>query len=78
MDEMWRKMERAAEDKLLRRNLVRRAYKRSWSKPAYSARLDADAAQQRVPDDTRGMTARICGDPLPGRSALDREARRNG
>lgn len=24
-----------------------------------------------IPKDTRGLTARICGDPLPGRSALD-------
>lgn len=27
-----------------------------------------------VPDDTRSLTARICGDPLPGRSVLDRRA----
>jgi hypothetical protein len=26
-----------------------------------------------APDDTRSMTARLCGDPLPGRSALDNE-----
>jgi hypothetical protein len=25
-----------------------------------------------MPDDTRGLTERVCGDPLPGRSALDR------
>lgn len=25
-----------------------------------------------IPKDTRGLTARLCGDPLPGRSALDR------
>ena len=25
-----------------------------------------------IPNDTRGLTARVCGDPLPGRSALDR------
>jgi hypothetical protein len=25
------------------------------------------------PVDTRGLTARLCGDPLPGRSALDRD-----
>ena len=32
-----------------------------------------------IPTDTRDLTARICGDPLPGRSALDlrhREAAR--
>jgi hypothetical protein len=26
----------------------------------------------KVPKDTRSFTARFCGDPLPGRSALDR------
>lgn len=25
-----------------------------------------------IPRDTRNLTARLCGDPLPGRSALDR------
>ena len=32
----------------------------------YEARL------REVPDDTRDLTARVCGDPLPGRSALAR------
>lgn len=27
-----------------------------------------------VPKDTRSITGRLCGDPLPGRSALDRRA----
>lgn len=27
-----------------------------------------------MPADTRNLTARICGDPLPGRSALDRRS----
>ena len=33
-----------------------------------------DTAQRlrAVPRDTRDFTARFCGDPLPGRSALDR------
>lgn len=26
----------------------------------------------QIPKDTRGLTARLMGDPLPGRSALDR------
>lgn len=26
----------------------------------------------QIPDDTRDLTGRLCGDPLPGRSALDR------
>lgn len=28
--------------------------------------------QAQIPEDTRDITARFCGDPLPGRSALDR------
>lgn len=31
------------------------------------------ARRAEIPDDTRGLTARVLGDPLPGRSALDRE-----
>jgi hypothetical protein len=27
-----------------------------------------------MPSDTRNLTARVCGDPLPGRSALDRRS----
>lgn len=27
-----------------------------------------------IPVDTRNLTARVCGDPLPGRSALDKRA----
>lgn len=30
---------------------------------------------REIPKDTRDLTARICGDPLPGRSELDRRAR---
>lgn len=33
---------------------------------------DAERRLREVPPDTRDLTARICGDPLPGRSALDR------
>lgn len=40
------------------------------------ARIDAERMWRELPSDTRGLTARICGDPIPGRSALDR--RRNG
>lgn len=32
---------------------------------------DARILMARIPDDTRNLTARIFGDPLPGRSALD-------
>jgi hypothetical protein len=42
-----------------------------------SARAHEDWLKQLpfMPDDTRGITARLCGDPLPGRSALDRISR---
>lgn len=32
---------------------------------------DVDERLQEIPHDTRTKTARLCGDPLPGRSALD-------
>lgn len=34
---------------------------------------DAARLRQQIPPDTRGLTARIAGDPLPGRSALDQQ-----
>jgi orotate phosphoribosyltransferase-like protein len=37
-----------------------------------NTRDDALARLALIPEDTRDTTARICGDPLPGRSALDR------
>lgn len=44
----------------------------------YTARIDdrplAAVLMRRIPEDTRSLTARIAGDPLPGRSAADREA----
>lgn len=41
-----------------------------------SRRLNDEAARllRQIPADTRGVTAYLCGDPLPGRSALDRSA----
>jgi hypothetical protein len=36
------------------------------------SRQDIEARLAEIPPDTRGLTARIMGDPLPGRSALDR------
>lgn len=33
---------------------------------------EAETALARVPTDTRSMSARVMGDPLPGRSALDK------
>jgi hypothetical protein len=40
-------------------------------------RVDAAVAAARlaeIPPDTRSLTQRICGDPLPGRDALSRRA----
>lgn len=36
-----------------------------------AAKEEIAARVAEIPLDTRGLTARICGDPLPGRSALD-------
>lgn len=33
---------------------------------------DIAARLAEIPADTRGLTGRVCGDPLPGRSAYDR------
>lgn len=44
----------------------------------YRSRVDQDAARlaREIPSDERDLTGRLCGDPLPGRSALDqREGR---
>lgn len=33
---------------------------------------DIAARRAEIPLDTRDLTARVCGDPLPGRRAIDR------
>lgn len=40
------------------------------------ARLTAAEVLARIPPDTRDLTGRLLGDPLPGRSALDKRAGR--
>ena len=42
---------------------------------AVSVKEDAAARLAEIPSDTRSLTARLAGDPLPGRSALDRRQR---
>lgn len=37
-------------------------------------KVDLHALWETIPADTRSLTGRICGDPLPGRSALHRRA----
>src|SRR5215207_5277888 len=39
-----------------------------------AVKLDAARLMALIPDDTRSLTSRVCGDPLPGRSALDMRA----
>lgn len=39
-----------------------------------AARADAERLLRQVPRDTRDLTARFCGDPLPGRSALEQQS----
>lgn len=52
----------------------RRAYRREGP-IVISVRSDiVDRLRSEIPHDTRTLTGRLCGDPLPGRSALDRKA----
>ena len=37
-----------------------------------SDKADGERLLREVPADTRDLTGRLCGDPLPGRAALDR------
>jgi hypothetical protein len=39
-------------------------------------KLEAERMLAELPPDTRGLTAKICGDPIRGRSALDRKVGR--
>jgi hypothetical protein len=45
-----------------------------WERPGHgeAKKHEYEARQREIPDDTRGLTEQICGDPLPGRSALAR------
>lgn len=44
-----------------------------WAARSVPADADVDARLAEVPEDTRSVSGHILGDPLPGRSALDRE-----
>lgn len=46
----------------------------SRRRTAASTNADAERALQALPLDTRPLTARLLGDPLPGRSALDKRS----
>lgn len=55
----------------------RRKDRRLWSPPFEGGppREDVEARRSEIPNDLRSLTARLAGDPLPGRSALDRRGR---
>jgi hypothetical protein len=46
-----------------------------WERPAVgeAKRHEYEARYHEIPEDTRDLTGRILGDPLPGRSALARK-----
>ncbi|WMT90112.1 hypothetical protein [Pelagibacterium sp. H642] len=61
-----------------RRARERRAVERAKPRPTNhvpemtrEAKADGERLLRGLPADTRGFTARLLGDPLPGRSALD-------
>lgn len=47
-------------------------FRRSFANQHSATRDAIEARLAEIPEDTRSLTGRICGDPLPGRSALDR------
>lgn len=73
--------ERKAEEQEQERQSRRRHGKRADSarqnggysgSPFRPTEAEFRAAQKLIPPDTRDLTGVICGDPIPGRSALDR------
>lgn len=50
------------------------AHVRPGRRPTKPKAADVAARLAEIPDDERGLTQRLLGDPLPGRSALDRRA----
>ena len=51
---------------------VRRVLDPEWAARRRAGITDGERLLREVPADTRDLTARALGDPLPGRSALDR------
>ena len=47
-------------------------FRRSFATQHSATREAIEARLAEIPEDARDLTGRICGDPLPGRSALDR------
>lgn len=68
----------------LRLDTYLRGYEKARARESTASALRAEARASKadrlarlaeIPPDTRSLTGRICGDPIPGRSALDRRAR---
>jgi hypothetical protein len=60
---------RRAKSKEERRKTPRQVWKPDWQ--------EVEVRLSEIPPDTRDLTGRLCGDPLPGRDALSR-ARQSG
>jgi hypothetical protein len=78
INELRNAKKNGARPRLLRppKSLVSQSKKRErdWRSVSMSQSDKADGYKKlaEIPPDTRDLTAKICGDPLPGRSALDR------
>lgn len=77
VDEVRRRLDPDYREK--RRIAERKRYRHKYEKapmphyqPYHINRADAERALASVPADTRSSTGRVFGDPLPGRSALDK------
>lgn len=70
MDENWAERQRER----TRKRFPPMAQQNRSSKPWGISQEDIAAVLRTVPTDNRSFTARAFGDPLPGRSALDRRA----
>ena len=64
----WRRRDRARRDA---RGEDRRTYRVGHKVESAIALPDVLARLAEIPADTRSLTARLFGDPLPGRAALD-------
>ena len=63
---------------------VKRKWEKAHALPVYhsashrQAERDWQRLKKEIPEDTRSVTARMFGDPLPGRSALEMESVERG
>lgn len=61
-----------------RANGAGRADIRHMPEVSAEAKRDGEVLLRQIPPDTRDMTSKICGDPLPGRSALSQKSTQSG